>query len=366
MGKKKKILYLVHLPPPIHGVTVFNKNITESTRVNSNIDSSIININYNTSIDQVNKFNFKKVLKYLNLWFNLFYKIVMFKPDSIYYSIPPTGTGLYKDLPFVTLIKFFRIHCIYHLHGKGIIKEIKNNKIKFKIHNWVYSNSTVIHLSETLMKNEILPLRLKKAKLEIVNNGIQCFEENKKSIKKSDTVNILFLSNLWESKGILNALKIFGELKKSTNNIFLNIVGDFMDNKTKFLAKKIVTNLQIEDFVEFHGKKYESEKNEIIMKNDILLYPSLNDAFPLVILECMSFGLVVFASDQGGIPDIVSEEYGGIFETGNDLMAVNLMKSYLNLSSKERLKMALCSKQVFDRKFRFERVENDLIKIFNN
>lgn len=366
MGKKKKIIYLVHLPPPIHGVSLFNKNVTESIRINNTIDSAIVKINFNTSIDQVNKFNFNKIFKYINLFFIFFFRIIKYRPDLIYYSIPPTGKGLYKDIPLVALIKFFRIHCIYHLHGKGIANEIKNNKIKFKIHNWVYGNSTVIHLSETLIRNEILPLNLKNAKLEVVNNGIQCFEENKKSIKKSDTVNILFLSNLWESKGILNALKIFAELKKSTNNIFLNIVGDFMDNRTKFLAKEIVTNLQIENFVEFHGKKYDSEKNEIIMKNDVLLYPSLNDAFPLVILECMSFGLVVFASDQGGIPDIVSEEYGGIFETGNDLMAVNLMKSYLNLSSKERLKMALCSKQVFDRKFRFERVENDLIKIFNN
>ena len=136
---KKKILFLIHLPPPIHGVSVFNKNITDSSRINNAIDSSLININYNTSLDQVNKFNFKKVLKYLKLWFRLFYKIIKFKPDSIYYSIPPTGNGFYKDLPFVTLIKFCRIHCIYHLHGKGIDKEIKKNKIKLIIHKWVYS-----------------------------------------------------------------------------------------------------------------------------------------------------------------------------------------------------------------------------------
>ena len=60
---KKKILFLIHLPPPIHGVSVFNKNITDSSRINNAIDSSLININYNTSLVQVNKFNFKKVLK---------------------------------------------------------------------------------------------------------------------------------------------------------------------------------------------------------------------------------------------------------------------------------------------------------------
>jgi len=362
---KKKILFLIHLPPPIHGVSVFNKNITDSSRINNAIDSSLININYNISLDQVSKFNFKKVLKYLKLWFQLFYKIIKFKPDSIYYSIPPTGNGFYKDLPFVTLIKFCRIQCIYHLHGKGIDKEIKKNKIKLIIHKWVYSNSTVIHLSETLMNKEILPLNLKNSKLKIINNGIKYFIKNSKQINNVK-INILFLSNLRESKGLFNALKIFGELKKSHNNIFLNVVGEFRDYKTKILSESIIDDLNIQDCVKFHGAKYKNDKNEIIMKSDILLYPSLDDAFPLVILECMSFGLVIYASDQGGIPDIINSEYGGVFETGDDLKAVDLLNKYLNLSKNEKLKMSLCSKTTFENKYKFERVEKDLLKIFKN
>lgn len=365
MENKTKILYLVHLPPPIHGVSLFNKNVIESVRINSSVNSQIIKINYNKSIDQVNKFNLSKVSKYLNLFLKLFYSIVKFRPHLIYYSIPPTGNGLYKDIPIVALIKVFRIHCIYHLHGKGISKEIKKNKIKFKIHNWVYSNSTVIHLSKTLMNKEILPLNLRNTKLEIINNGIKHSQKNDLINKNNKTINILFLSNLWEFKGILNALKIFGKLKKKNNNIFLNVVGEFLDDKTKIFSKDIIKNFNIEDYVKFHGKMYGHEKNEIIMKSDVLLYPSLNDAFPLVILECMSFGLAIFASDQGGIKDIVSSKFGGIFETGNDLKAFNLLDKYINLSNKERFRMSILSKQTFETKYKFERVENDLIKIFN-
>ena len=72
MENKTKILYLVHLPPPIHGVSLFNKNVIESVRINSSVNSQIIKINYNKSIDQVNKFNLSKVSKYLNLFLKLF------------------------------------------------------------------------------------------------------------------------------------------------------------------------------------------------------------------------------------------------------------------------------------------------------
>jgi len=46
--------------------------------------------------------------------------------------------------------------------------------------------------------------------------------------------------------------------------------------------------------------------------------------------------------------------------------AVDLLNKYLNLSKNEKLKMSLCSKTTFENKYKFERVEKDLLKIFKN
>jgi glycosyltransferase involved in cell wall biosynthesis len=370
-GNKEKvntirIIYLVHLPPPIHGVSIFNKNVTESSRINRGIETRIIRISFNKNIENVDKISFYKLLKYISLFFEIVISLIRYKPDKIYYSIPPTGSGLYKDIPIVAIMKLFKVNIIYHLHGKGIADEIKKSNIAYRIHQWVYSNSTVIHLSKTLMKNEIIPLNLKNSKLEIVNNGIPYSVEKKTSNEFSETTQILFLSNLWESKGILNALRIFGELRRQNHNILLNIVGDFMDDNTKASSKNIIKNLCIKNHIKFHGEKYDHEKDKIIAENDVLLYPSLNDAYPLVILECMRFGLAIFASDQGGIPDIVNNKFGGIFKTGDDKMAENLLNNYLNLNTENKLKMASYAKETFEEKYRFKRVENDITRILNN
>ena len=62
--------------------------------------------------------------------------------------------------------------------------------------------------------------------------------------------------------------------------------------------------------------KYGKEKFDIIKKMDILFYPTFNDAYPLVLLECLQIGMPVVASNQGAIPEIIDKNTGFIFETG--------------------------------------------------
>ena len=46
--------------------------------------------------------------------------------------------------------------------------------------------------------------------------------------------------------------------------------------------------------------------------------PTLNDAFPLVALEAMAYGLPVITSEEGSLPDIIRDgETGILVEKGN-------------------------------------------------
>src|SRR5699024_4080105 len=87
-------------------------------------------------------------------------------------------------------------------------------------------------------------------------------------------------------------------------NIKLNIITDFKKISPK-LKNEISNfkNLSLNDF-SFNSK----ELNDIYAESDILLNPTRQDSFPLVILEAMKKGNIVISTDLYAIPEIVKDE----------------------------------------------------------
>ena len=55
----------------------------------------------------------------------------------------------------------------------------------------------------------------------------------------------------------------------------------------------------------------------LLSSGDLAVIPSLMEATSVAALEAMACELPVVASDVGGLPEIVNEEVGGLFEPGN-------------------------------------------------
>ena len=68
----------------------------------------------------------------------------------------------------------------------------------------------------------------------------------------------------------------------------------------------------------YHGKKYGEEKQEALNKADVFVLPTLDDCFPLVILEAMERGKPVVTTAIGGIPDIVDDGVTGLIAQAGD------------------------------------------------
>jgi glycosyltransferase involved in cell wall biosynthesis len=84
------------------------------------------------------------------------------------------------------------------------------------------------------------------------------------------------------------------------------IIGEEGDY-TKKDIKNMILHLNLTDSVKYLGPKYGKEKNTIIGNSDILLYPSLNDAFPLVLIEFMRDGHPIIATREGAISEIIED-----------------------------------------------------------
>ena len=59
---KPKILFILHLPPPIHGAAMMGKYIQESELVNSSFDCFCINLATAGSLSDIGHISLKKLL----------------------------------------------------------------------------------------------------------------------------------------------------------------------------------------------------------------------------------------------------------------------------------------------------------------
>jgi glycosyltransferase involved in cell wall biosynthesis len=89
-----------------------------------------------------------------------------------------------------------------------------------------------------------------------------------------------------------------------------------------------------------HWAGYRTDVDAILAGCDVFVHPSLDDAFPTVLLEAMAAGLPVVASRVGGIPEIVVEGVTGMLVPPGDAdalaQAMNTIEPKMGATARER------------------------------
>ena len=197
------------------------KYTKDSKIVNSTFDTRYINLSTSKSIDTIGKKPLLKIGRYLKILILLVKNLFVFNPSIVYMTITAKGVGFYKDFPLVIFTKLFRKTLVLHYHNKGV--SLNQNKIIDNLlYKILFKNTKVILLSERLCYD--VKKYVKKNNLFYCPNGIP-FNDISSITLEHKVPQILFLSNLIESKGVfvlLDALKI---LKKRGVCFFCNLVG---------------------------------------------------------------------------------------------------------------------------------------------
>ena len=116
----KKILYILHYPPPVHGAAMVGQYIKESTLLNSTFSSTYINLSTSSSVDEIGKNGWLKMKRFFEIIRHVFFAITKNKPDIVYLTLTSSGIGFFKDAIVIMLLKAFGLKMIYHFHNKGV------------------------------------------------------------------------------------------------------------------------------------------------------------------------------------------------------------------------------------------------------
>ena len=92
------------------------------------------------------------------------------------------------------------------------------------------------------------------------------------------------------------------------------VIGDGPERER---LEELAGELDITDRVTFLGSRAHSEMPGLLSSGHLAVFPSLMEATSVAALESMACELPVAASRVGGLPEIVSDDVGGLFEAGN-------------------------------------------------
>ena len=178
--------------------------------------------------------------------------------------------------------------------------------------------TTVSHnLKESIASNGISP-----NKITVIHNGIDIIKfslKNKKQCQGDLNINnfdkiITFVGRLSKKKGILDLLDALDRLTKiNREKILLQIIGDGPEREN-ILSK--INTLGIKDNVHIYGTINHDVLPNILGASDIFCLPSYMEGCPNVIIEAGAVGTPICASNVGGIPELITEETGCLFNPG--------------------------------------------------
>lgn len=363
-----KVLTLLHLPPPTHGAALVGEQVSKCLYKSEDINHESIPLNFVSNINDIGKPSWYKIKMVFVIFFKILYKLILFKPDVIYFTLSLHGFALLRDAIFVVLLKIFRSRIVYHLHTIGVREN--EHKLYFDfLYRFIFSNTEVICLSE-YSKSDLSTYMHLFDKVYVVSNASPVNEViYSKNIKNysshfSKGYNFLYLSNLIESKGYMIALNLAKDMKLAGKVDFkFNFAGSWGSLLDESQFTDFVINYQLQNHVEYHGLISGEKKNSFLFYSDFLVFPSFypKESFPLVILEALQNNLFILSSFHASIPCMVDSSSSYLISQGENYPVDKLLEIIGSYSKANNV-----SRQFYLENFSLKIFESNLIKVLKN
>lgn len=158
-------------------------------------------------------------------------------------------------------------------------------------------------------ETDLVAFGIQKKNITVVPHGV-IVSRPRPFPAKEKTKTIMFLGALARDKGIEDALKAFGILKRGGNFNFW-VVGQGAPTYVNHL-KKLAAQLIAVNGVKFFGFVSQEKKFEILARAHIMINPSIREGWGLVNIEANAMGTPVVAYKSPGLVDSVKDGISGI------------------------------------------------------
>lgn len=184
--------------------------------------------------------------------------------------------------------------------------------------------------------------------------------------RSSDRKEIIFVGRLVTRKGVKFLIEAFHQVHRSVSHDLV-IIGS---GPERGRLEESVANLGLKDRVRFTGTISDDTLNQYYSSCSFLVLPAVYDekgdteGLGVVLLEAMSCGKPVIASNIGGITDIVVDQKNGFLVPPADPTALAAAIMRMAKDRKLRSTLGSAARKTVDEKFNWDRIVGDLKRLY--
>ncbi|MCX8178928.1 MAG: GT4 family glycosyltransferase PelF [Candidatus Aenigmarchaeota archaeon] len=262
-----------------------------------------------------------KILSYLFFSWKVYFKLIFMKnkENFIIHALNPWS---YFFIPKIKKVKFVLTEHniiskqINMAYGSSILDKILRYIFYIFFSFWerhlCQTADKIIAVSKST-KNDLMRFyNIPNKKIEVIYNGINFKNFSPVKIRfNKKRRNLLFVGRIVPRKGLEYLVETIFLIKKEISDIKLYIVGKG-ENDYLIKLKKMIKKMNLEKNIKFLGFIEDKKLNKVYSMTDIFVFPSLVEGFGLVLLEAMTKGKPIVATNIGGVNEVIINGRDGI------------------------------------------------------
>lgn len=205
----------------------------------------------------------------------------------------------------VLLGMFNRLPVIIKVHGSDV-EYLRKDCLSTRMTLWAMKRANLIISVSNYLKQQLVSLGVDETKIAVIYNGV---DRNlfKKADMKATEKYFVYIGNLKREKGINDLVEAVDKNKLSLYKSQLYVVGDGAERPA---LEKIIREKDLGEQVKLLGRLPHDRLSELVRRSLFVCLPSHHEGIPNVLIEAISSGVPVLATNVGGIPEIVNESNG--------------------------------------------------------
>jgi glycosyltransferase involved in cell wall biosynthesis len=309
---RPKLLIVGPVPPPAFGVSKATELMLASSVLASRFRISHLDTSDARGTANIGSFDWRNVYLGIKHPAQLACLLAKERPDALLLTASQGTLGLIRDGLFVFLGRVFGARIVTYLRGSRYAElRTRQGRIAARVLRWIFkASSRVLVLGEGLV--EMAHKVYSDAQVAVVPNGCPpAVRPDEVGQRDEERPLLVYVGKLSRAKGVDDALLAARSISASVPNLEFVLCGDWDPPGYRAEAMRLVEESALTGVVRFPGSTTGQDKEALFARAWVLVVPSHSEGQPWVILEAMSAGLPVVATDTGAIAETVEDGASG-------------------------------------------------------